>query len=132
MEATAKGASERNGSSIGVIVPTVLVNREKNGNRYLTDRVICDTLNHRIETLIDLGDAYIILPGMSSHPLDYWSLGSLGTLNEFIELMTVYYIKNPKNMKPVFAFENPWKRIWTTICSDLSVYSLHPSIMLGG
>ena len=120
MEATAKGASERNGSSIGVIVPTVLVNREKNGNRYLTDRVICDTLNHRIETLIDLGDAYIILPG------------SLGTLNEFIELMTVYYIKNPKNMKPVFAFENPWKRIWTTICSDLSVYSLHPSIMLGG
>ncbi|KAK8799709.1 hypothetical protein WA158_006257 [Blastocystis sp. Blastoise] len=111
MEATAKGAKENGGNAIGIIVPTVLIHRDPEGNQYLTSNIKEKTLNDRINKLIEIGDAYIILPG------------SLGTLNEFLYVMTTIYISSDSNTqkKPVIAFSKPWKDIWNTSAKELNI-----------
>jgi len=91
MEASARGAQEAGGAAIGVTVPLF----SRNPNRYL-DRIIeRTTLFERITTLIETGDAYVVLRG------------STGTLLEFA---AVWELLNKKLMeeKPLMLLGPFW------------------------
>ena len=61
MEAAAKGAQETGGEVIGVT--TEDFSRVRKPNPYLTEERRQPTLLDRIQTLIELADAYVVLPG---------------------------------------------------------------------
>lgn len=94
MDAVSKGASEFNVDVIGVTVDLFSAEPSK----HLTKQIHCNSLFERIEKLIELGDAYIILRG------------GTGTL---VELTTVWELMN-KNLiehKPIACHGEMWQRI---------------------
>lgn len=94
MDAVSKGASEFNVDVIGVTVDLFSAEPSK----HLTKQIHCNSLFERIEKLIELGDAYIILRG------------GTGTL---VELTTVWELMN-KNLiehKPIACHGEMWPRI---------------------
>ncbi|MHC4552813.1 MAG: LOG family protein [Planctomycetota bacterium] len=60
MLATAKGAASANGAVIGV---TCTAFKRGKANEFVTEEVSTDCLNERLGKLIELGDAYLVLPG---------------------------------------------------------------------
>jgi len=93
MEASAKGAVESGGRTIGVTVQTFDYAQP---NPYLTENIWTSDLLQRLTTLISLGDFYVILPG------------GTGTL---LELSLVWEFCNKRlSTKPIFihAF---WKNL---------------------
>lgn len=92
MDAVSKGAAEAGKEAIGVTVD--LFNAFP--SRYLTQLIECKTLFQRIEKLVELGDAYIVLRG------------GTGTL---LELSVVWEMIN-KNLipkKPIICCGEMWK-----------------------
>jgi hypothetical protein len=90
MLAAAKGASTNNGKVIGV---TCALFKGK-ANQFVTDQIVAQNLDDRLKKLIDLGDAYIILPG------------GTGTL---LELAMVWELKNKNilnNNKPILLLNS--------------------------
>ncbi len=67
-------------------------------SKYLTKEIKCQSLFERISTLVDLGDAYIILQG------------GTGTL---LELAVVWEMMNKRmlNAKPIVCHSSLWKEI---------------------
>lgn len=59
MDAVSKGVSENGGEAIGVTVDLFSALPSK----YLTKEIKCNSLFSRIEKMVELGDAYIILRG---------------------------------------------------------------------
>lgn len=86
MEATARGAREGGGSTIGITVETF----SRQANAWIEREVKMPTLASRLFRLVELGEAYIILRG------------GTGTLLEFA---AVWEFINKKQMpqKPVVA-----------------------------
>lgn len=82
MLAAAKGAAEAGGEVIGV---TCSAFKSSKANEYVTREIVTDTLDERLDTLIELGRAYITLPG------------GTGTL---LELAKVWELKNKGFLKP--------------------------------
>ena len=76
MTATAKGAQDAGGKVIGV---TCSVFGKTEANPYISEVIATDSLEERLDRLITLGEAYVILPG------------STGTL---LELAMVWEFKN--------------------------------------
>ncbi|MHC4119478.1 MAG: LOG family protein [Planctomycetota bacterium] len=82
MLAAAKGAREAGGEVIGV---TCSAFKSSKANEYVTREIVTGTLDERLDTLIELGQACVTLPG------------GTGTL---LELAKVWELKNKGFLKP--------------------------------
>ncbi len=94
MLAVAKGAVSNTGKTIGV---TCKAFQAGGPNKFVKEEIETSTLVERLETLVNLGQAYIILPG------------STGTL---LELAFVWELKNKgfmKTGKTVILLGDFWK-----------------------
>lgn len=94
MDAVSKGANGFGFDIIGVTVDLFSAQPSK----YLTEQIHCNSLFERIEKLIELGDAYIILRG---------GTGTLVELTISWELMNKKLIEH----KPIACHGEMWKRI---------------------
>ncbi len=103
MLAAAKGAAEAGGEVIGV---TCSAFKSGKANEYVTREIVTGSLDERLETLVQLGQAYIVLPG------------GTGTL---LELAKVWELKNKgflKTDKPIILLGGFWKPLIELIATD--------------
>jgi len=103
MLAAAKGASEAGGEVIGV---TCLAFKSSKANEYVTREVVTASLDERLDKLIQLGRAYVVLPG------------GTGTL---LELAKVWELKNKgflKTDKLIILLGEYWKPLVELVASD--------------
>ena len=103
MLAAAKGASEAGGEVIGV---TCSVFKSSVPNKYISREIDTVSLDERLDKLIQLGQAYVVLPG------------GTGTL---LELAKVWELKNKgflKTGKPIILLGRFWKPLVDSIASE--------------
>ena len=103
MLAAAKGAAEADGEIIGV---TCSAFKSSRANKYVTREIVTGSLNERLDTLLKLGRAYIVLPG------------GTGTL---LELAKVWELKNKGFLntdKPIILLGGFWKPLIELIATD--------------
>ena len=103
MLAAAKGASEAGGQVIGI---TCSAFKSSKANEYVTREIVTDSLDERLDKLIELGHAYIVLPG------------GTGTL---LELAKVWELKNKgflEGEKPIILVGEFWKPLVEVVASD--------------
>ena len=103
MAAAAKGAAEAGGEVIGV---TCSAFAGSGANEYITREIVTGSLDERLDTLIKLGRAYIVLPG------------GTGTL---LELAKVWELKNKGFLdarKPIILIGEFWKPLLDLIAAD--------------
>lgn len=103
MLAAAKGASEAGGQTIGV---TCSAFGRGGANEYVKREVVTHSLDERLDTLIRLGQAYVILPG------------GTGTL---LELAKVWELKNKGFMaeqKPIILVGGFWQPLIDLITAE--------------
>lgn len=103
MEASARGAKSAGGTTIGV---TFRASGGRSANRWIDQAIEVETLMERVQKLISLGDAYVVLRG------------GTGTL---LELAAVWEFIN-KNMipaKPVVALGSFWSDVVSTLREQL-------------
>lgn len=95
MEAAARGARDAGGETIGVICRAL---GRGPANRFIGRTIETGTLLERLERLIGLGDAYVVLPG------------GTGTL---LELSAVWEMTNKGLIaaRPIVAWREPWEAI---------------------
>ena len=104
MEASARGAKEAGGTTIGVSFTAL---GPKQHNPWI-DRVVQeDTLIHRAMRLVELGDAYVILKG------------GTGTLLEF-SLVWEYMNKGLLPEKPIILLGRFWNGVVDTLNNELA------------
>jgi len=94
MEAVSKGATENGSSATGITLNYL----KREPNKFLTKIVSCDNLFERINKLIKLGDAYVVLQG------------GTGTLLEFAAVWE-YLNKNLIDKKLVACHSTMWQGI---------------------
>jgi len=103
MLAAAKGAAEAGGGVIGV---TCSAFKNSKANKYVTREIVTASLDERLDTLIKLGQGYVVLPG------------GTGTL---LELAKVWELKNKgflKTDKPIILLGGFWKPLVELVASD--------------
>jgi uncharacterized protein (TIGR00730 family) len=103
MLAAAKGAAEADGEIIGV---TCSAFKSSKANKYVTREIVTGSLDERLDTLVQLGQAYIVLPG------------GTGTL---LELAKVWELKNKGFLdanKPIILLGGFWKPLVELIATD--------------
>lgn len=102
MEATAKGAKLLGGKTIGVLVKTF----GTKSNQFIDEIILTDTLLERLVKLVELGDAYVILPGATGTLLE------LATIWEFM-------LKGLMRKKTSIVLGNFWDSVIETINKQL-------------
>ena len=103
MLAGAKGAAEAGGTIIGV---TCSAFKNSVANEHVTRTVVTESLDERLDTLVKLGDGYVVLPG------------GTGTL---LELAAVWELKNKKFLdrgKPIVLLDEFWQPLVDLIGKD--------------
>jgi uncharacterized protein (TIGR00730 family) len=103
MLAAAKGAREAGGHTIGV---TCSAFEGSKPNEYIASEIVTGSLDERLDALIKLGRAYVVLPG------------GTGTL---LELAKVWELKNKgfiKEDKPIILVGGFWKPLVDLIASE--------------
>ena len=103
MLAAAKGAAEAGGKIIGV---TCSAFKGGKANKYISREIVTGSLNERLDTLLKLGQAYVVLPG------------GTGTL---LELANVWELKNkgfPEADKPIILVGGFWRPLLDLIAAD--------------
>lgn len=105
MEAVALGAREVGGRTVGV---TLSLFAGIQANPYLDEEINTTTLFERLEKLITLGDAFIVLPG------------GMGTLLEMAMVWNLAKI-GPAAGKPIVLVGYRWKAALEAIRKHLSV-----------
>ena len=103
MLAAAKGASEVGGEVIGV---TCTAFKNSRPNKYISREVNTASLDERLDRLIQLGQAYVVLPG------------GTGTL---LELAMVWELKNKgffKTDKPIILLGGFWKLLVDSVAGE--------------
>ena len=103
MLAAAKGAAEAGGKSIGV---TCSAFGQAKRNEYITQEIVTGSLDERLDTLIKLGQGYVVLAG------------GTGTL---LELAKVWELKNKGFLakdKPLILTGGFWKPLVELITSE--------------
>ena len=103
MLAAAKGASKAGGEVIGV---TCSAFKSSKANKYVNHEVVTSSLDERLDRLIQLGQAYVVLPG------------GTGTL---LELAKVWELKNKgflETDKPIILLGGFWKPLVNSVASD--------------
>lgn len=103
MEASARGAREANGRTIGVTVKTF----GRTANPWIAEEIRTESLMERILKLIELGQAYVILKG------------STGTL---LELAAVWEFINKGfiQQKPILILGEFWAGVVETLKRELN------------
>ena len=102
MLATSKGAAEAGGETIGVTCSAFA----RTPNEYISREIVTNSPDERLDTLIKLGQAYVVLPG------------GTGTL---LELAKVWELKNKGFIeadKPIILVGRFWKPLVDLIASD--------------
>jgi uncharacterized protein (TIGR00730 family) len=103
MLAAAKGASEEGGKTIGV---TCSAFEQSRANEFISREIVTESLDERLDTLINIGQAYVLLAG------------STGTL---LELAKVWELKNKGFMaveKPIILVGGFWKPLVELVTSE--------------
>ena len=102
MEASARGAKEAGGKTIGVVSEFFSIEP----NRWIDKRVVVKSLTDRLMELISLADGYIVLKG------------GTGTL---LELASVWEFMNKSviEQKPVIVLGNFWSGVIDTLNQEL-------------
>jgi hypothetical protein len=103
MLATAKGAREAGGEVIGV---TCSAFGRGKANEFVSREIVTTSLNERLDTLISIGSAYVVLPG------------GTGTL---LELAFVWELKNKGFLsadKPIILLGDYWGRLVELVATD--------------
>lgn len=94
MEAAAQGAKEAGGKTIGV---TVSIYREMAPNPWVDERIVTPSLFARLEHLVTLGHAYVVLHG------------GIGTLLELAMVWNAVQATTPR--KPVLVVGAEWAEL---------------------
>jgi len=103
MQAAAKAAIEAGGKTIGV---TCSAFGGSVANEYISREIVTSSLDERLETLIKLGEGYVVLPG------------GTGTL---LELAKVWELKNKgflNQSKPIILVGEFWKPLVDLVAAD--------------
>lgn len=82
MLASAKGATQAGGKTIGV---TCAAFGRNAANEYIEEEIATDSLQQRLETLVNIADAYVVLPGGTGTLLELahiWEFKNKHFLNE--------------------------------------------------
>jgi uncharacterized protein (TIGR00730 family) len=105
MAAAAKGASEAGGEVIGV---TCKAFKNSRANQYITREISTNSLDKRLDTLIRLGQAYIVLPGGTGTLLELakvWELKNKGFLEKKKPIILIGKFWNP--LIEILSIEDP-------------------------
>jgi uncharacterized protein (TIGR00730 family) len=103
MLASSKGAAAVNGAVIGV---TCSAFKNSVPNAFITREIVTASLDERLKTLVEIGQAYVVLPG------------GTGTL---LELATVWELKNKgflDSRRPIILLGRFWKPLVELVCQD--------------
>jgi hypothetical protein len=102
MEGSARGARERNGRTIGVTVKSF----RRTPNPWIQTVIVRETLLERMLTLVEMGSAYVVLPG------------GTGTL---LELAAVWEFMNKDLLpvRPVVTLGTFWDPVVGTVAEQL-------------
>ena len=106
MEAVSRGAKEAGGHVIGVTVEVIARNFERLPNSFLDQEVRTAALLERIDKMVELGAAYIVLPGGAGTLAELgvvWNLALLGALQQ----------------KPIIVVGLGWERVLRTMIEQL-------------
>lgn len=106
MEAVSRGAKEIGGHVIGVTVELIAKNFERVPNAYVDQEVKTAALLERIDKMVELGGAYVVLPGGAGTLAELgivWNLALLGALHG----------------KPLVVVGNGWARVLQTMIDEL-------------
>ena len=103
MEASARGAREAGGKTIGVTLNAF----GGRANAYIDTEIRAGSLLARVEKLIELGDAYIVVKG------------GTGTLVE-LAIVWEYMNKGLMPVKPFFVLGQFWEPVVTTLAEELA------------
>lgn len=102
MHAAAKGAADAGGTVIGVTCSAF----KSSANEYVTREIATASLEERLDTLMRIGQAYIVLPG------------GTGTL---LELAMVWELKNKgflDGAKPIILVGEFWRPLVDLVATD--------------
>lgn len=102
MLAAARGAAQAGGETIGVTCRKFAAKP----NKFIRREITTDSLEQRLDTLVKLGQAYVVLPGAT------------GTL---LELAMVWELKNKgflKLEKPIILLGGFWKPLLEMIAAE--------------
>jgi len=103
MLAVAKGAADAGGEIVGV---TCSAFKRSSANEYVTCEIVTGSLDERLDTLIKLGQGYVVLPG------------GTGTL---LELAKVWELKNKGFLeagRPIILVSSFWKPLVDLVAAD--------------
>jgi uncharacterized protein (TIGR00730 family) len=109
MEAASRGASEAGGHVIGVTSDEIEVWRPIGPNAWVAEEWRCQTLNERLNTLVEKCDAAIALPG------------GIGTLLE-IALTWNQLVIEILDPKPMILVGGSWQTVMETFIVELGDY----------
>lgn len=110
MEAVSKGASEAGGHVIGVTCSEIENWRSVGVNPYIQEECRCQTLSERLETMINICDAAIALPG------------GVGTLTEILYLWN-HLIVQAVPLKPLIIVGEAWLAVLDVFFTHLDGYT---------
>jgi uncharacterized protein (TIGR00730 family) len=116
MVAAAKGASQASGEIIGV---TCKAFKKSSPNRYITREISTNSLDKRLDTLIRLGQAYIVLPGGTGTLLELakvWELKNKGFLEKKKPIILIGKFWNP--LIELLAIDDPESSLQVTIVDE--------------
>src|SRR5712692_1694433 len=106
MEAVSRGAKEAGGHVIGVTVDLIARNFERVPNAFVDQEVRTAALLERIDKLVELGAAYVVLPGGAGTLAELgivWNLALLGALQD----------------KPLIVVGRGWERVLNVMVEEL-------------
>jgi len=106
MEAVSRGAKEAGGLAIGVTVDLIARNFERVPNSYVDQEVKTAALLERIDKMVELGSAYVVLPGGAGTLAELgivWNLALLGGLQD----------------KPIVVVGNGWSSMLRAMVGQL-------------
>src|SRR5438874_13442412 len=106
MEAVSRGAKEAGGHVIGVTVDVIARNFERLPNAFVDQEVRTAALLERIDKLVELGAAYVVLPGGAGTLAELgvvWNLALLGALQS----------------KPLLVVGRGWETVLRTMLHEL-------------
>lgn len=109
MEAVSRGANEAGGHVIGVTSEEIEAWRPIGPNAWVAEEWRCQTLNERLNTLVENCDAAIALPG------------GIGTLLE-IALTWNQLVIEILDPKPMILIGSGWHKIFETFFTELGDY----------